>query len=252
MDDNELLRYSRQILLPEIDVEGQERLLGASVLIVGLGGLGCPVALYLAAAGVGHLVLADFDVVDLSNLQRQIAHGTNDIGRPKVESARDAIAEINPGTRITCVTDRLDLPRLTELVSQVDLVIDGTDNFGTRFSVNSACVTAGKPLVSGAAIALEGQIMVYDPALESGPCYQCLYQDASDQRFNCAENGVAAPIVGIIGSIQALEAIKLLVPLGTSLAGFLLAFDGTNMEWRKLKLPRNPHCKACGTSGTDS
>jgi adenylyltransferase/sulfurtransferase len=245
VNDDELLRYSRQIMLPDIDIEGQEKLLAARVLIMGLGGLGSPVALYLAATGVGHLTLVDFDKVDLSNLQRQIAHGTADIGRLKSESARDRIADINPSTRVTCITEKLDVDALTRAISDVDLVIDGTDNFATRFEVNQACVATGTPLVSGAAIQLEGQVMVYDPRDPTCACYQCLYQDASDQQFNCAENGVAAPVVGIIGTVQAMEAVKLIVGIGQSLAGYLLVFDAKSMEWRKLKLPRNPACKVC-------
>ncbi|MCB1693002.1 MAG: molybdopterin-synthase adenylyltransferase MoeB [Pseudomonadales bacterium] len=245
MNDDELLRYSRQIMLPDIEIEGQEKLLAATVVIVGLGGLGCPVALYLAAAGVGHLVLVDFDEVDLSNLQRQIAHGTDDIGRPKVQSARDAIARLNPGTQVTCINERLEGDALLARIKGASVVVDGSDNFKTRYAVNKACVETGTPLVSGAAIQLEGQAMVYDPSLEDGPCYQCLYQDASDAQFNCAENGVAAPVVGVIGTIQATEVVKLIVGKGTTLAGYLLVFDAKHMDFRKLKLPRNPSCRVC-------
>lgn len=246
MNDDELLRYNRQIMLQDIEIAGQEKLLAAKVLIVGLGGLGCPAAMYLAAAGVGHLVLLDFDEVDLSNLQRQIAHGTSDIGRLKVASARDAILELNPGTRVTAISDKLDRAAMEALVAEVDLVLDGTDNFETRFLVNEACVGTKTPLVSGAAIQLEGQMMVYDPGVEDSPCYRCLYQEASDARLNCAENGVAAPVVGVVGTLQALEAMKLILGLGESLAGYLLVFDAKNMEWRKLILPRNPDCMTCG------
>ncbi|MEX0941187.1 MAG: molybdopterin-synthase adenylyltransferase MoeB [Pseudomonadales bacterium] len=245
MNDDELLRYSRQIMLPDIDIEGQEKLLAAHVLIMGLGGLGSPVALYLAAAGVGHLTLVDFDQVDLSNLQRQIVHGTADIGRLKAESARDRIADINPNTTVTCITEKLDQEGISLAIAGVDLVVDGTDNFTTRFEVNQACVTTRTPLVSGAAIQLEGQVMVYDPRDPACPCYQCLYQDASDEQFNCAENGVAAPVVGIIGTVQAMETVKLIIGIGQSLAGYLLVFDAKAMEWRKLKLPRNSACKVC-------
>jgi molybdopterin/thiamine biosynthesis adenylyltransferase len=252
MNDEELLRYSRQIMLPDIEIAGQEKLLAANVLIVGLGGLGCPAALYLAAAGVGHLLLADFDEVDLSNLQRQIAHGTKDIGRLKVDSARDAILELNPATRVTTISERLDEDTLAGLVSDVDLVVDGTDNFDTRFLINDVCVRTRTPLVSGAAIQLEGQVMVYDPRVEDCACYRCLYQDASDARFNCAENGVAAPVVGVIGTIQATEALKLIVGTGQSLAGYLLVFDAKNMDWRKLRVPRNPKCRSCGTTAAGS
>ncbi|HKI74938.1 MAG TPA: molybdopterin-synthase adenylyltransferase MoeB [Pseudomonadales bacterium] len=246
MNDEDLLRYSRQIMLPDIEVAGQEKLLAATVLVVGLGGLGCPAALYLAAAGVGHLILVDFDTVDITNLQRQIAHGTEDVGRLKVESARDAIADLNPNTRVTCVAERLTADSVARLVENVDLVVDGSDNFDTRFIVNDACVARRKPLVSAAAIQLEGQAMVYDPAVSDCACYRCLYQDASDAQFNCAENGVAAPVVGIMGTIQAMEALKLIVGSGQTLAGYLLVFDAKTMDWRKLKLPRNPKCKTCG------
>ena len=248
MNDNQLLRYSRQIMMPEIDIAGQEKLLAAKVLIVGLGGLGSPAALYLASTGVGHLVLADFDTVDLSNLQRQIAHGSNDIGRPKVESARDAIANLNPDTRVTCVEVRLDSETLSDIITDVDLVVDGSDNFETRFMVNEVCVETGTPLVSAAAIQLEGQMMVYDPSMPDCACYRCLYQEAGDGELNCAENGVAAPVVGIMGTLQAMEALKLIAGVGESLAGYLLVFDAKYMEWRKLKLPRNPRCATCGDS----
>jgi adenylyltransferase/sulfurtransferase len=245
MNDEELLRYSRQIMLPDIEIKGQERLLGATVLVVGLGGLGSPVAIYLAAAGVGHLVLVDFDEVDLSNLQRQIVHGTNDIGRLKVESAKDSIAELNPHTQVTTVSEKLDAESLSSLIDKVDIVVDGSDNFETRYVVNRLCVRKGKMLVSGAAVQLDGQVMVYDPTVPECPCYRCLYPNASDAQFNCAENGVAAPVVGIIGTVQAMETLKLIVGLGQSLAGHLLVFDAKNMEWRKLKLSRNPECETC-------
>lgn len=244
MNDDQLLRYSRQIMMPDIDINGQDRLLDSTALIVGLGGLGCPAAMYLAAAGVGHLILADFDTVEITNLQRQIAHRTADIGRPKVESAAETIEAINPEVRLTRVTERLDADLLGKLIRDVDIVLDGTDNFDTRFMVNDACVAHRKRLVSGAAIQMEGQIMVYEPNLDEGPCYRCLYQDAGED-LNCAEFGVAAPLVGVIGSMQAMEALKLLVGVGRSLAGFLLVFDARNAEWRKLKLPRNPACPAC-------
>lgn len=248
MNDTELLRYNRQIMLPDIDIAGQERLLASKVLIIGLGGLGSPVALYLAAAGVGHLILADDDQVDLSNLQRQIAHGTNNIGQLKVDSAAESLLSLNPGINITKISQRLTLQSLTALLADVDIVVDATDNFASRFAINDACVSTATPLVSGAAVQLEGQVLVYDPQLPDAPCYRCLYQDASDAAFNCAENGVAAPVVGIIGTIQAMETIKLLVGFGTSLAGYLLVFDARYMDWRKLRLARNPACRTCGTN----
>jgi adenylyltransferase/sulfurtransferase len=248
MNDQDLLRYNRQIMLPEIDIAGQEKLLASTVLIIGLGGLGCPVALYLAAAGVGTLILADDDQVELSNLQRQIAHGTADIGDLKVISAARSIDALNPNTRIETISQRLTQASLTELLNRVDLVIDGTDNFSTRFVINDACLATRTPLVSGAAVQLQGQVMVVDPNLDNAPCYRCLYQQATDGALNCADNGVAAPVVGIIGTIQAMEALKLLVGFGTSLAGYLLVFDAAQMDWRKLKLSKNPACTACGTA----
>jgi molybdopterin-synthase adenylyltransferase len=252
MNDDELLRYSRQIMLPEIEIEGQQRLLGSRVLIVGLGGLGCPVAMYLAAAGVGHLVLADFDLVDLSNLQRQIAHTTDRVGQLKVTSARQTISALNPAVKVSCLDQRLDAEALSSEISQANLVLDCTDNFDVRFEINELCVAHHTPLVSGAAIRLEGQVMVYDPKTPESPCYRCLYQDADDVALNCSENGVAAPVVGVIGTLQALEAIKLLAGFGQSLAGYLLVFDAKSMDWRKLKLSRNPSCATCSTSPSSS
>lgn len=246
MNDDQLLRYNRHIMLPDIDVAGQEKLLDATVLIVGLGGLGCPVALYLAASGVGHLVLADFDEVDLSNLQRQIAHYTSDVGRLKVESASDSIKLLNDGTRVTTVTKKLEEDGLTQLVDSVDVVVDATDNFSSRFAINDACVETRTPLVSGAAIQVEGQVSVFDPRQKDSPCYRCLYEDAGDSQMTCAENGVAAPVVGMIGTIQAMETIKLIIGFGTTLTGYLMVLDARNMEWRKLRLPKNPNCPTCG------
>lgn len=247
MNDDDLLRYSRQIMLPEIEVAGQEKLGRATALIVGLGGLGCPVAMYLAAAGVGHLVLVDFDHVDLSNLQRQIAHSTDRIGQSKVSSAAQTISALNPGVKLTCISEKLSTPDLAAQISGSDIVIDCTDNFDIRFKINDCCVESKTPLVSGAAIRLEGQVMVYDPTIDNAPCYRCLYQSSIDVALNCAENGVAAPVVGVIGAIQATEALKLLVGFGQSLAGYLLVFDAMTMEWRKLKLTRNAQCKTCAS-----
>ncbi|MEX2487975.1 MAG: molybdopterin-synthase adenylyltransferase MoeB [Pseudomonadales bacterium] len=246
MNDEELLRYARQLMMPEIEVAGQEKLLAARVLIVGMGGLGCPAAMYLAAAGVGHLVIADYDTVELSNLQRQIAHGTGDIDRLKVDSAKDTLLELNPGIKVTPISQRLEPEILATEVGAADLVIDGTDNFEARFAINEQCVKSRTRLVSGAAIRLEGQLMVYDPGQSDAPCYRCLYQEGSDDELNCAVNGIAAPVVGTIGTLQAMEALKLIAGFGTSLAGYLLVFDAANMEWRKLKLPRNPDCPTCG------
>ena len=246
MNDENLLRYSRQIMLPEIDLIGQQRLLDARVLIIGLGGLGCPVALYLAAAGVGHLILADHDQVDLSNLQRQIAHVTDRIGMDKVESARKTINALNPGVCINCISRKMDQKQLHDEVMAADIVLDCTDNFQARFKINEACVARATPLVSGAAIRLEGQVMVYDPSRKDSPCYRCLYQDAQDGVLNCAETGVAASIVGVIGAIQATEAIKLIAGFGESLSGYVLVFDAKFMEWQKLRLNKNPRCSTCG------
>lgn len=246
MNDQELLRYSRQIMLSDFDIAAQEKLLAAKVLIVGLGGLGSPVALYLAAAGVGELWLADHDTVDVSNLQRQIAHGENDIGRPKVTSAMDAIREINSNTRINAINEKLTGAFLEDAVRAVDLIVDCSDNFSTRFALNAACWKNKKPLVSGAAIRSEGQLMVIDPRVPNSPCYRCLYDDAvQDEQLSCAQNGVLAPIVGIIGTMQALEAIKLIAQYGTAATGKLLAFDGQTLEWRTLKLKKDANCPVC-------
>ncbi len=245
-DDNQLLRYSRQIMLPAFGIEAQEKLQQARVLIIGAGGLGSPVALYLAAAGIGTLSIADDDLVELTNLQRQILHGNNDIGRPKVESARDQLTRINPECQVIPIPRRLEKDDLEQQVEQADLVIDGSDNFVTRFSVNAACFRKGKPLISGAAIRMEGQVSVFDPARAESPCYRCLYRDGMDEaEQTCAENGVLAPIVGIIGSLQAMEAIKQLTGLGEPLVGRLLLFDGMQSEIRTLKLKRDPGCPVC-------
>lgn len=246
MNDEQLLRYSRQIMLPEVDVQGQLQLLGASVLIIGMGGLGCPAAMYLAAAGVGHLLIADDDRVELSNLQRQIAHGSADIGRFKVDSAAATLADLNPDTRITRLAARVDAAMLDEYLPQCSLVLDACDNFATRFLVNAACLRHGKPLVSGAAIRMEGQVAVFDPRDPASPCYQCLYPAGDDEQASCARNGVMAPVVGIIGAVQAMEAIKLIIGTGTGLTGHLLLLDAASMQWRDLRLRRDPHCEACG------
>ncbi len=244
MNDEQLLRYSRQIMLPSIGIEGQEKLLTSRVLIIGLGGLGSPVAMYLAAAGVGQLILADFDKVDLSNLQRQIIHSTESIGKLKVESARNTLLAINPDCRIETVSKLLDETELADHVSKADLVIDGTDNFTTRFMVNDACVATRTPLVSGAAIRLEGQVSVFS-GQPGDPCYRCLYGGGGDMDETCSENGVLAPLVGIIGSLQATEAIKVLAGAGAPLIGRLLLLDALDMQWRTLKLKADPACPTC-------
>ena len=247
LDDQQLLRYSRQIMLPKIEYEGQVRLLGSHALIVGLGGLGSPVALYLAAAGVGELTLVNFDTVDLSNLQRQIAHQTRDIGQNKALSAQQACLSINPSIKINTITRRLESEELELMMQKVDVVIDASDNFATRYALNNACIAQKKPLVSGAAIRMEGQLSVFQGYLETKPCYQCLYPQIAQENNEetCSETGVLAPIVGAIGSLQATEAIKVLLDIGENLSGFLLIFDGLAMDWRKLKLSKNPDCPAC-------
>lgn len=245
MDDQNLLRYGRQIMLPQVDIAGQEKLLQSTALIVGLGGLGSPVAMYLATAGVGHLMLADFDKVELSNLQRQIIHNTHDLDRPKVESAKDTLAALNPDVNITCINEKLDAAKLDSILPTVDIVIDGCDNFNTRFAVNAACVKHKKPLVSGAAIRMEGQVAVFRNDLDDAPCYHCLYKDEGEEEIRCSETGVLAPLVGIIGSIQAAETIKTLLNIGDSLAGQVLVIDLLHNDWRKLKLRKDPDCPIC-------
>lgn len=246
MNDEALLRYSRQIMLPEIDIAGQERLLAAKVLIIGLGGLGCPVALYLAATGVGELILVDDDEVDLSNLQRQIAHDESTIGQAKVTSAQASIGRLSSRTKVTPIDRRLAGDELTDMVRAADVVVDATDNFGSRYEVNAASVETGTPLVSGAAIRMEGQVAVFDPRDPQAPCYRCLYAEGSDAELNCAENGVVAPLVGIIGTIQAMETVKLIAQVGETLTGYVLYLDAKRMELRRLKLPKNPNCPGCG------
>ena len=245
MNDEQLLRYSRQIMLPQVDVVGQQTLLDSTALIVGMGGLGSPIAMYLAAAGVGHLILADFDDVELTNLQRQIIHRTEDIGKSKVDSAFETLQQINPEVTVTRFKQKLNDDNLNDLVPQVDVVIDGCDNFETRFAVNRACVKHSKPLVSGAAIRFEGQIAVFPNNGKDTPCYQCLYKDEGEEEQTCSENGVLAPLVGMIGSIQAIEAIKVLLNVGEPLAGKLMVVDALGMDIRVLKLKKDPACKVC-------
>lgn len=245
MNDEQLLRYSRQLMLPGVDVAGQEKLLAARVLVVGLGGLGCPAAMYLAAAGVGRLTLVDHDTVDLSNLQRQIAHTTASVGRYKVESARDTLLALNPAVIIDTVPRKLPDAELAALVALHDAVLDCTDNFAVRFALNAACVQAGVPLVSAAAIRLEAQISVFDTRLPDAPCYRCLYQEDAEADLSCAHNGVLAPLVGVVGSLQALECLKLLAGLGTTLSGRLLLLDASRLQWRELQLRKNPDCPVC-------
>ena len=247
MTDEQLLRYSRHILLDEVGIDGQERICAAHVLVIGAGGLGSPVALYLASAGVGTITIVDHDTVDLTNLQRQIAHTTDRVGQPKVLSASTAMAAINPDSRVIPLQLRADAALLKRLLPQADLVLDCSDNFATRQAVNAACVASRKPLVSGAAIRFDGQISVYDSRDGKSPCYACVFPaDADFEETRCATMGVFAPLVGIIGTLQATEALKLLAGVGTSLAGRLLMLDGRAMEWTEVMLPRRSDCAVCG------
>ena len=247
MDDTQLLRYSRHILLSELGVDAQQRFGESHALIVGIGGLGNPVAQFLAAAGVGTLTLIDADRVDLTNLQRQILFDTGAVGRPKVEAAAARIATVNPEVRVVQFADRVGLAALAPLAAAADVVVDCTDNFATRHAVNRACVAAKKPLVSGAAIRFDGQIAVFDARDPANPCYHCLFGEGDEfEETRCATMGVFAPLVGIVGATQAAEALKLLAPAGRSLAGRLLLIDALTMEWRELSVPKDPACPVCG------
>ena len=246
MNDNQLLRYSRHILLPQISYEGQDKLVHSHALVVGAGGLGSPVALYLAASGVGTLTICDFDVVDLTNLQRQIIHTTPSVGINKAVSAQQSIYEINPEVVVKTIQKKSTEDDFAALVAQVDVVIDCSDNFATRYTLNRLCVKLKKPLVSGAALGFEGQITVYDMRSETSPCYHCLFPDnGEDTDLRCATNGVFAPLVGMIGTTQAAEALKLLMGIGESLQGRLLLLDALAMEWRTIKLSKDPACIVC-------
>ncbi|SFU63223.1 [sulfur carrier protein ThiS] adenylyltransferase [Polaromonas sp. YR568] len=250
MNDDQLLRYSRHILLDEVGIEGQEKLLNSHVLIIGAGGLGSPVALYLGSAGVGHITIADHDRVDTTNLQRQIAHNLARVNEFKAESARQAIAAINPDVKVTTVTERAEGELLDRLVQGADLVLDCTDNFATRHAINRACVKHRKPLVSGAAIRFDGQVAVFDTsASEQAPCYACVFPESELlEETRCATMGVFAPLVGIIGSTQAAEALKLICGVGQPLTGRLLMLEGKSMEWSEMKLMRNTACTVCGSA----
>ena len=246
MNDAQLLRYSRHILLDEIGIEGQQRILDATALVIGAGGLGSPAALYLASAGIGRLMLVDDDEVDLTNLQRQIIHTTERVGQSKVESAKAALLALNPDCNVVAIRERAAGARLAELVAQADVVLDCCDNFATRHAVNRACMAAGVPLVSGAAIRFDGQISVFDPRADDSPCYACLFpEDQGFQDAACSSMGVFAPLVGVIGAMQAAEALKLIVGTGKSLAGKLLLLDGRTMEWNSIALARAPDCAVC-------
>jgi molybdopterin/thiamine biosynthesis adenylyltransferase len=247
MNDHQLLRYSRHILLPQIEYDGQEKLTQSHVLVVGAGGLGSPVAMYLAASGVGTLTICDFDEVDLTNLQRQIIHTTQSVGLNKALSAQQTLFEINPEVTVNVVPKKSTESEMAALVAQADVVIDCSDNFATRYALNRLCFQHKRPLVSGAAIRFEGQITVFDFRQEASPCYHCLYPDVgSDQEMRCADNGVFAPLVGMIGTAQAAEALKLLLSIGETLQGRLLLLDAMTAEWRTIKLARDPNCAVCG------
>ena len=247
MNDDQLLRYSRHILLPEIGIEGQERLLAAHALVIGAGGLGSPAALYLASAGVGRLTICDGDDVDLTNLQRQIAHRMQSIGKKKAESARATLAEINPGVAVTALTERADEKRLAALAGAADVVLDGSDNFVTRHAINRVCVRLRKPLVSGAAVRFDGQVAVFDMRSAAAPCYSCLFPESGESEdVRCAVMGVFAPLTGIVGAIQAAEALKLLTGAGDTLAGRLLLLDALAMQVRTIRLAKDPACAVCG------
>jgi len=245
-NDDQLLHYSRQIMLPHFGVEGQQQLKDAHVVIIGVGGLGSPAALYLAASGVGNLTLVDFDNVDVSNLQRQIVHNTESIGESKVDSAKKTLLSINPETNIHCINKQLTLEELKSLITDVSCVIDATDNFATRFLINRACVSQHIALVSAAAIQYEGQISVFDLRHEDAACYACLYAEGGEENTNCSDNGILAPVVGILGSMQALEAIKLICIIGETLKNRLLIFDALALQWRSMKLNKDPNCPVCG------
>lgn len=248
MNDDQLLRYSRHILLPQIGIEGQDAIVNARVLVVGAGGLGSPAAMYLAAAGVGTLVLADGDTVDMTNLQRQILHSQEGVGRLKVESGRDTLARLNPEVKVVPLAHRLEGGALEEEVGLADLVLDCSDNFVTRHAINRACVAKGKPLVSGAAIRFDGQVSVFDMRQAESPCYHCLFPEGEDvEEIRCAVMGVFAPLTGIVGAVQAAEALKLLARCGEPLVGRLLLLDGLAMDWRTIRLGRDPSCPVCAT-----
>ena len=247
MDDQQLLRYSRHILLPEIGIEGQERLRAGAALVVGAGGLGCPAALYLAAAGIGRLVLADSDQVDLTNLQRQILYRTDSVGDAKVNAARSSLQGLNPEVDVVGLQKRVDAQSVDSLVARADVVLDCSDNFPTRHALNRACVKHAKPLVSGAAIRFEAQLMVFDLRRDDAPCYGCLFPEEGEvEEVQCSVMGVFAPLTGVVGAMQAAEAIKLLAGAGESLSGRLVMFDAKTADWRSVRVKRDPACKVCG------
>ncbi|MEK7321858.1 MAG: HesA/MoeB/ThiF family protein [Pseudomonadota bacterium] len=250
MNDDQLSRYSRHLLLPEIDIAGQETLLRSRALVVGLGGLGSPIAMYLAASGVGTLVLCDHDRVELSNLQRQILHTTSDISRLKTASAYDTLAALNPEIKLIAPPRKLEGEELLYETTQADVVIDASDNFATRYALNAACIAARKPLVSGSALRTQGQVTVFRADKHSSPCYHCLYPDEGHHEENCAQSGVFAPLLGIIGSIQAAEALKILLGLNDSLWGRLLRVDARDMTFRSVRFQADPHCPVCAKTAS--
>lgn len=249
MNNEELVRYSRHMMLPNFDYDRQLKLTQSRALIIGAGGLGSPVAMYMASSGVGHLVLSDFDVVELHNLQRQILHGNDDVGKAKVESAKETLQALNSEIKITTHNEKFTEEQLREEVRLADVVLETTDNFDSRFLLNRICVEEKTPLVSGSAIRFEGQVTTFRPDIGEGPCYRCLYKESDDAAAShwetCAASGVLAPIVGVIGSMQVIEAIKVLTDLGQDLSGRLLVFDGIYMEWREMKLKKKPDCPVC-------
>ena len=245
LDDDQLIQYSRQIMLPQIDIAGQQKLLGANVLLLGMGGLGCPLLLYLVSCGIGSITIVDPDEVELSNLQRQILFGKNDLGRKKVDAASERVRQLNQRVNINPVDH---IPRDEELRSYIeaaDVVLDGTDNFAARYRHNQFCVECDTPLVSGAVIRFEGQVATFDQRNPESPCYHCLYPQGEEQELNCTENGVLGPVAGMIATIMATEAVKLIIDTGESLAGRLLLLDALHMEWRTVNLPRDPQCSVC-------
>jgi len=248
MNDTQLLRYSRHILLDEIGIEGQQRLLDAHAVIIGAGGLGSPAALYLASGGIGRITLVDDDTVDLTNLQRQVMHTTERIGQPKADSGRTALLAINPDIEVVALRERAGPARLLELARSATVVLDCSDNFATRHAVNRACMAAGVPLVSGAVIRFDGQLSVFDPRKKDGPCYACVFpEDSGAEDVACSTMGVFAPLVGVVGAVQAAEAMKLVAGIGQPLAGRLLLLDGRGMEWTAIGVARNPACPVCAT-----
>ncbi len=246
MDDSTLLRYNRQIMMPSLGIEGQQKILDSTVLIVGLGGLGSPVAMYLASSGVGHMVLNDFDDVDLSNLQRQIVHSTATVGVSKVESACRTLKALNPGIRLTGLNRKLEYEEILEQVSNADVVVDATDNFDIRFAINEACVQTRTPLVSGAAIRMEGHLIVYRPDLEDSACFRCLYSPDDEPQERCSETGVLGSLCGTIGSLQATEVLKIIADLGPDMYGTLVLFDAARAEWQEVRVHKDPACPVCG------